>query len=126
MALPQRHRLRGFRVFETIYRKARRLHGAAMVLRVCSADPSLLSRDEREAAASPWRCAVVVSGKVSKRAVQRNRLRRALHQHLLEQPISGPGPTWMLISLKPGSPDLPTEQLLGECTELLRKAGLTP
>jgi ribonuclease P protein component len=69
---------------------------------------------------------VVVSAKVSKRAVQRNRLRRLLHAHLLEQPIASPQPIWLLISLKPGSPDLPPEQLLGECRHLLHKAGLTP
>lgn len=126
MALPQRHRLRGFRVFETIYRKGRRLHGSVMVLRVCPADSAQLPPLERNFPPSAWRSAVVVSSKVSKRAVQRNRLRRALHQHLLEQPITTSGPTWLLITLKPGSPDLPKSQLLGECTELLRKAGLTP
>lgn len=126
MALPQRHRLRGHRVFERIYRKAPRLHGSAMVLRVWPAEEPLLPPQERSHATSSWRLAVVVSAKVSKRAVQRNRLRRLLQSHLLEQPIASPQPIWLLISLKPGSPDLPPEQLLGECRHLLHKAGLTP
>ena len=126
MALPQRHRLRGHRVFERIYRKAQRLHGTAMVLRVWPAEAPLMPPQERGHASSPWRCAVVVSAKVSKRAVQRNRLRRLLHAHLLEQPLAPEQPIWLLISLKPGSPDLPPEQLLGECRHLLHKAGLTP
>jgi len=113
-------------VFERIYRKAPRLHGSAMVLRVWTAEAPLLPLQEQAHPTSPWRCAVVVSAKVSKRAVQRNRLRRLLQAHLLEQPIVSPQPIWLLISLKPGSPDLPPEQLLGECRHLLRKAGLTP
>ncbi len=126
MALPQPHRLRGHRVFERIYRKAPRLHGTAMVLRVWPSEARLLPPQERNHPCSPWRCAVVVSAKVSKLAVQRNRLRRLLHAHLLEQPIVSAQPIWLLISLKPGSPDLPPEQLLGECRHLLHKAGLTP
>jgi len=69
---------------------------------------------------------VVVSAKVSKRAVQRNRLRRLIQAHLLELGIVPQQPIWLLFSLKPGSHDLPTDQLLGECRHLLRKAGLTP
>ena len=34
--------------------------------------------------------------------------------------------TWLLISLKPGSADAGDEVLLGECSELLEKAGLRP
>jgi ribonuclease P protein component len=97
-----------------------------MVLRVWPAEAPLLPPQERSHATSSWRLAVVVSAKVSKRAVQRNRLRRLLQSHLLEQPIASPQPIWLLISLKPGSPDLPPEQLLGECRHLLHKAGLTP
>ena len=75
-----------------------------------------------------WRCAVVISGKVSKRAVRRNKLRRLLHNHLLRTlPPSLPGRApWLLISLKPGSADAPPASLLGECDQLLQQAGLRP
>jgi hypothetical protein len=33
---------------------------------------------------------------------------------------------WLLISLNPGSAEAETGALLGECSELLAKAGLTP
>jgi ribonuclease P protein component len=128
VALPQRHRLRGARVFEQLYRRGRRYESPLLVLRVMAADETLLPPEQRRHPASSWRCAVVVSTKVSKRAVQRNRLRRLLHGHLLAcSPESAtPTPRWLLISLRPGSQAAEPDLLLGECTDLLRRAGLTP
>ncbi len=126
MALPQRHRLRGLRVFERILRRGRRLHGTAMVLRLMVADPGLLTPEDRDHPLSPWRCGVVVSGKVSRRAVVRNRLRRRLHAHLLLHPPRSEEPLWLLLSLRPGSAELSADALLGECNDLMRRAGLTP
>jgi ribonuclease P protein component len=67
---------------------------------------------------------VVVSSKVSKLAVRRNRLRRLVHAHLLRHPPAPPKPLWLLITLKPGCLDQDEDQLLGECSHLLRQAGL--
>lgn len=127
MALPQRHRLRGQRLFDALYRRGRSLHGASMTLRWLEAEPALIKIDQRQDPDSPWRCGVVISSKVHKRAVQRNRLRRLLHENLRHchwRP--GLAPLWLLISLKPGSADLDRHQLLGECHHLLSKAGLLP
>ena len=126
MALPQRHRLRGRRVFDRIYRSGRRIHGTHLVLRVFPADPSLLPPDSRSHSPSGWRCGVVVSGKVSRLAVRRNHLRRLLQAHLLRELPTAPAnhtPQWLLLSLRPGSADLSPDVLLGECSQLLRKAG---
>lgn len=92
---------------------------------------ALLKPELQAFAASPWRAAVVVSAKVHKRSVRRNRLRRLLHQHLLEscgpsQWPQGRRGLWLLLSLKPGSAELEPARLLGECSQLMRKAGLTP
>jgi ribonuclease P protein component len=138
LALPQRHRLKGQRVFDALYRRGQSVHGTAMVLRWMPHDPALLGADTSPgvppitpgvAPTSPWRCGVVISNKVHKRAVRRNRLRRQLHEALRrELPqqacAEGPGP-WLLISLKPGSADWELDRLLGECRHLLGKAGLT-
>jgi ribonuclease P protein component len=127
LALPQRHRLKGQRVFDRVYQKGRRVHGSFLVLRVLDALPPLLPAEQRACPPSPWRCGVVVSSKVHKRSVRRNRLRRLLHAHLLAQPIeAGERSLWLLLSLKPGSADLPSQALLGECSQLLHQAGLTP
>ncbi|MFZ0409644.1 MAG: ribonuclease P protein component [Cyanobium sp.] len=126
MALPPQHRLRGHRLFDRLYRQGRRLHGELMVLRVMAADPSLLPPASPGHPPSPWRCGVVVSAKVHKRAVRRNRLRRLLQADLLRQKPACDSPQWILLSLKPGSADAEPAQLLGEWRHLLRKAGLCP
>ena len=131
MALPLRHRLKGQRVFDCIYRKGRKHNGPFLVLRLLIAQANLLPPSQRSAPVSPWRCGVVISSKVHKRSVRRNRLRRLLHDHLLRK-LAGDataqlqGPLWLLISLKPGSAEREASQLLGECSQLLQQAGLTP
>ena len=94
-----------------------------MMLRVMAAHPALLPVPECRRP-SAWRGAVVVSSKVSKRAVVRNRLRRLLHAHLLALNPTPLQPSWVVLSLKPGSAEIDPAQLLGECSHLLRQAGL--
>jgi len=124
VALPQKHRLRGIKVFERLYRHGQRFHGTWITLRVLREDPALLPPRDRPHPGSSWRCAVVVSSKVSKRAVRRNRLRRLLHHFLLTQPPAPGFPCWLVFSLKPGSVEAEEALLLGECQQLLRKAEL--
>ena len=112
-------------MFDKIYRKGRCHYNPLMVLRVIEAIPALLPPDQRRRPSANWRCGVVVSTKVSKRAVHRNRIRRLLHAQLLREPPTPQRPIWMVISLKPNSLDLPPPQLLEEWGALLRKAGLT-
>ncbi len=99
-----------------------------MTLRRASAMPRLLRREcrpaEADGATSVCRCAVVISSKISKRAVVRNRLRRLLHDHLrehFEQSFQHSN-TWILISLKPGA-EVKDAPVLEECDRLLQQAG---
>jgi ribonuclease P protein component len=124
VALPQQHRLRGVKVFDRLYRQGKRFHGTWLTLRVLPEDRGILPPRDRPHPPSPWRCAIVVSSKVSKRAVRRNRLRRLLHQQLLTHPPIPEQPAWLVFSLKPGSIDAEESLLLGECLQLLRKAEL--
>ena len=102
-----------------------------MVLRRVSARHSLLKHSSAAPisgpAATTCRVAVVISSKVSKRAVVRNRLRRRLHNHLRSRFEHTPehAAIWPLVSLKPGAA---TEEhvLLEECDRLLEQAGLKP
>jgi ribonuclease P protein component len=126
MALPPQHRLRGHRVFDRLYRQGRLIHGELMVLRVLPADLSLLPPPADRQPAGRWRLGVVVSAKVHKRAVRRNRLRRLLQADLLHQQPQCVSPQWLLLTLKPGSADAEPAQLLGEWRQLLRKADLCP
>ena len=126
MALPRCHRLRGRRSVDRLHRLGRRFQGTLLALRVATADQKLLLPIDRHHPASPWRCAVAVSTKVSKRSVQRNRLRRLLHEHLRRCDPSPARPSWLLFSLRPGAAEAEPHRLLEECSKLLRQAGLIP
>ena len=127
MVLPKEHRLRGRYLFDRLYQKSRRVHGDWMVLRTMAAEPALLVPDLQRQPASSYRCAVVVSNKVSKKSVRRNALRRLLHPHLVAcgaEIRPGEIPIWVLLSLKPGSAEVAESVLLEECSKLFEKAGL--
>jgi ribonuclease P protein component len=68
----------------------------------------------------------VVSSKVHRRAVRRNRLRRLLHEELRQRPPEPRQAQWLLFSLLPGSAEADEARLLGECRQLLLQAGLRP
>jgi ribonuclease P protein component len=128
MALSRDLRLRGVKAFDHLYRKGRRFHGTYLVLRSVVGEPSLLRTPLAQVPLHGCRCAVVVSTKVSKRSVRRNRLRRLLHGWLNERCghwTADPNGLWLLLSLKPGCVEASPEALLGECSELFRKAGLS-
>ena len=97
-----------------------------MVLRVIPADPRLLRRELRQRPTRCCRCALVISSKVSKRAVKRNRLRRQLHEAFLGQEFRPDlPPTWLLLNLRPGAAELSDDNLLKEWSTLIQRAGLT-
>ena len=126
MALPASMRLRGHRCFNRLHRTGRRHHGQLLVLRVVQAEVRLLRPELRRQPDVSCRCALVISSKVSKRAVKRNRLRRRLHDHLRQrlesrQDLAG---LWLLFSLCPEAGEVDPSQLLKECDSLLRDAGL--
>ena len=133
MVLPASMRLRGHRCFDHLHRRGQRFHGTLMVLRKASASHSLLKRSAKASGAQPsrgsqpCRVAVVISSKVSKRAVVRNRLRRRLHDHLRSRLEHAPehSQLWLLVSLKPGAAT-EDHDLLEECDRLLEQAGLKP
>ena len=128
MVLPASMRLRGHRCFNRLHRSSTRQHGTLMVLRVAASDSNLLRREMRGIQERTCRCALVISNKVSKRSVKRNRLRRLLHDHLrrrFEQRNDLAG-QWLLISLRPEAAEAEPTKLLEECDSLLRSAGLDP
>ena len=125
MVLPQQHRLRGRGVFEYLYQRGQRFQQGLLQLRVAEAAPQLLreppSELERE-----LRLGVVISSKVSKRAVKRNRIRRRLHDAFMNQSFRQDlSSTWLLLNLRPGAAELSVDNLLKEWFTLIQRAGLT-
>ena len=97
-----------------------------MVLRVMREESRLLRPELRRQPPICCRCALVISNKVSKRSVRRNKLRRLLHQHLRQRledrrDLAG---QWILISLRPEASEVEPSQLLEECDSLLSSAVL--
>ena len=128
MILPLKMRIRGYRCFDRLHQRGRQRHGKLAVLRVVVGDVNLLHPRLRCQPHNCCRCAVVISNKVHKRAVRRNRLRRKLHYYLyqrLKDRASGAG-LWLLLSLRPGACEANTEILLRECDRLLEEIGLLP
>ena len=122
--LPQRHRLRGRGIFDYLYKQGRRIHGVSLLLRTAPAAPELLKPGTGEP--DSLRFAVVISSKVSKRAVKRNRLRRRLHDAFMSQSFRQDlPPTWLLLNLRPGAAELSDDNLLKEWSTLIQRAGLT-
>ena len=125
MVLPQRHRLRGRGVFDYLYQRGQRFQQGLLQLRVAEAAPKLL-REPPVELEGELRFGVVISSKVSKRAVKRNRLRRQLHEAFLRQKFrSNLPPTWLLLNLRPGAAELSDDNLLKEWSTLIQRAGLT-
>ena len=125
MVLPQRHRLRGRGVFDYLYQRGQRFQQGLLQLRVAEAAPQLL-REPPLGLEGELRFGVVISSKVSKRAVKRNRLRRRLHEAFLRQAFcSDLPPTWLLLNLRPGAAELSADNLLKEWSTLIQRAGLT-
>lgn len=114
MSLPLAHRLKRRQDFNAVYQRGRRFATSHLFLRTL-AQPSV----EGE---SPSRFGFVISQKVDKRAVVRNRLRRQLQakvRALLPRLSSG----WsVIISARPGVAQCDSADFLQELEELLAKA----
>ena len=126
MALPASMRLRGHRSFNRLHRAGIRFQGRFMALRIVQGKKYLLKKDLQLHSDEHCRLAVVISNKVSKRSVRRNRLRRTLHNRLksmlrFRTDLQG---QWLLFSLTPSAGDANVEILFEECDSLLRSAGV--
>ncbi len=96
-----------------------------MLLKVADSNPELLKKIDTKNLNQEIRCAISISNKVSKKAVIRNKVRRAFHEHLRNKfnTSSFEHKKWLLISLKPGSLNKSLYNLLKEFDKLLSKAG---
>tara|TARA_Y100001968_G_scaffold47023_1_gene37230 strand:+ start:1727 stop:2026 length:300 start_codon:yes stop_codon:yes gene_type:complete len=97
-----------------------------MILRITRAKPKLQAQQISLANRNSIKCAISISNKVSKKSVERNKLRRLFHQHLADRlsKIEPRSDIWTFISLKPCCMQCPPADLLKECDKLLYKAGL--
>ena len=126
MALPKDMRLKGHRTFEYIHKNSVKYHGKLMTFKVARSNPEILLSHKLTNTSNKLRVAIAVSKKVSKKAVERNKLRRILQECLLTniQKINNHKPYWLLVNLKIGDFCNDENKLLEEYQNLMFKSRL--
>ena len=104
MALPKDMRLKGHRTFNYIHKNSKTYYGKLMTFKVARSNPEILLSHKFSNSSNKFRIAIAISKKVSKKAVERNRLRRILQEWLLTniQKINNHKPYWLLVNLRFG------------------------
>jgi len=126
MALPKDMRLKGHRTFNYIHKNSKKYYGKLMTFKVAKSNPKILLSHKLRDNSSKLRVAIAISKKVSKKAVERNKLRRILQDWLLTniQKINNHNPYWLLVNLKFGDFCNDKNEILEEFQNLMFKSSL--
>ena len=126
MALPKNMRLKGYRTFNYIHRNSIKYHGEFMTFKVAKSKPEILFSHKLKNSSNNLRVAIAISKKVSKKAVDRNKIRRILQDWLLKniKKINSHKPYWLLVNLRCGDFCNDKSKLLGEFQNLMFKSQL--
>ena len=126
MALPKDMRLKGHRTFSYIHKNSVTYHGKLMTLKVARSNPEILLTHNLTNTSNKFKIAIAISKKVSKKAVERNKLRRILQEWLIKniQKINNHKPYWLLVNLKIGDFCNDKSTLLEEFQNLMFKSRL--
>ena len=126
MALPKDMRLKGHRAFSYIHKNSKKYNGKLMSFKVARSNPEILLSHKLTNTSNKLRIAIAISKKVSKKAVERNKLKRILQDWLLTniQKINNHKPCWLLVNLKFGNFCDDKKRLLEEFQKLMLKSRL--
>ena len=126
MALPKEMRLRGHRTFDYIHKNSLKYHGKLMTFKVARSNPEIILSPKNKHTSNKLRVAIAISKKVSKKAVERNKIRRILQEWLLKniQLINNHKPYWLLVNLKYENFYNDKNKLLEEFQNLMFKSRL--
>ena len=126
MALPKDMRLKGHRTFNYIHKNSITYHGKLMTFKVVRSNPAILLTHQLTNTSNNFRVAIAISKKVSKKAVERNKLRRILQEWLITniQKINNHKPYWLLVNIKFGDFFNDKDKLLEEFKNLMFKCRL--
>jgi len=97
-----------------------------MTFKVARSNPDILLTHKLTNTSNKFRIAIAISKKVSKKAVERNKLRRILQEWLLKniQKIKSHKPYWLLVNLRIGDFCNDKNRLLEEFQNLMFKSRL--
>ena len=126
MALPKDMRLKGHRTFNYIHKNSTKYYGKLMTLKVARSNPEILLSHKLTCNSNNLRISIAISKKVSKKSVERNKIRRILQEWLLTniQKINVHKPYWILVNLKIGDFCNDKNKLLEEFQNLMFKSRL--
>tara|TARA_B100000161_G_scaffold81529_1_gene56674 strand:+ start:238 stop:624 length:387 start_codon:yes stop_codon:yes gene_type:complete len=126
MALPLHMRLKGHRTFNYIYKNSLRYYGKLITFRVARSNPQILISHKISEVSNNFRIAIVISKKVSKKAVERNKIKRLLQEWLMRniKKKNNHKPYWLLVNLKGGNSYNDKDILLSEFQTLMIESGL--
>ena len=126
MALPKDMRLKGHRAFNYIHKNSIKYHGKLMTFKLAKSNPEILLSHKLRNTPDNLKVAIAISKKVSKKAVNRNKIRRILQEWLLTniQKINSHKPYWLLVNLKFGNFCNDTNIILEEFQNLMFKSHL--
>ena len=126
MALPKNMRLKGHRTFNYIHNNSIKYSGKLMTFKVAKSNQEILLSRKTINTSNNLKVAIAISKKVSKKAVERNKIRRILQEWLLTniQKINSHKPYWLLVNLKIGDFCNDKSRLLEEFQNLMFKSSL--
>ena len=126
MALPKDMRLKGHRTFNYIHKNSIKYHGKLMTFKIAKSNPEILLSHKFRNTSDNLRVAIAISKKVSKKAVNRNKIRRILQEYLLTniQKINNHKPYWLLVNLNGIDFCNDKDRLLEEFQNLMYKSRL--
>ena len=126
MALPKEMRLKGHRTFNYIHKNSTKYYGELMTFKVAKSNPDILLSHKFRNTSNNLKVAIAISKKVSKKAVDRNKLRRILQDWLITniQKINNHKPYWLLVNLRFGDFYNDKNRLLEEFQNLMCKSNL--
>lgn len=109
--LGRRHRFHGYNALRGVYQRGRSARGQSLSLKYVERDPK-----------RPYRVAVVVSRKVSKSAVVRNRIRRRIYEQVrLNAGLVKPGTDLVFTAYGEALAEMDTAKLASLIKDLLSK-----
>ena len=126
MALPKAMRLKGHRTFDYVHKNSVKYYGKLMTFKIARSNPKILISHRKIESLNNFKIAIAISKKVSKKAVERNKIRRILHNFLLKNfnPGNNHKPYWLLVNLRSNDSCNNKIKLLEEFQYLLFKSGL--
>jgi len=126
MALPKDMRLKGHRTFNYIHKNSIKYYGKLMTFKLAKSKPEILSSHKLKNTSNNLKIAIAISKKVSKKAVDRNKIRRFLQEWLVTniKKINNHKPYWLLVNLKIGDFYNDKNRILEEFQNLMIKSRL--